>query len=83
MEVFIEKIVNGGVNLILASLILIVGQWVAKKAKIFFDTKYGTNEQIRHMIQNLTCGQGARKSATKTALFRAPIALSVSIDLSA
>ena len=36
MEVFIEKIVNGGVNLILAILILIVGQWVAKKAKVFF-----------------------------------------------
>ncbi len=36
MEVIIEKIVNGGVNLILAILILIVGQWVAKKAKAFF-----------------------------------------------
>ena len=30
-----------------------------------------------------TCGQGARKSAAKTALFRAPLALTVSIDLSA
>ena len=31
----------------------------------------------------ITCGQGARKSAAKTALFRAPLALTVSIDLSA
>ena len=31
----------------------------------------------------LTCGQGARKSAAKTALSRAPLALTVSIDLSA
>ena len=30
-----------------------------------------------------TCGQGARKSAAKTALFRAPLALTVSINLSA
>ena len=30
-----------------------------------------------------TCGQGARKSAAKTALSRAPLALTVSIDLSA
>ena len=31
----------------------------------------------------LTCGQGARKSAAKPALLRAPLALTVFIDLSA
>ena len=30
-----------------------------------------------------TCGQGARKSGAKATLFRAPLALIVSIDLSA
>ena len=32
---------------------------------------------------NETCGQGARKSGAKATLFRAPLALIVSIDLSA
>ena len=39
---------------------------------------------VHSTLRNLkTCGQGARKSAAKTALFRAPLALTVSIDLSA
>ena len=40
---------------------------------------------VQKTLQNVmkTCGQGARKSAAKTALSRAPLALTVSIDLSA
>jgi small conductance mechanosensitive channel len=36
MEALMDKIVNGGVNLILAVIILVVGLWAAKKLKALF-----------------------------------------------